>query len=104
MTRSLETHPAQGFVPGGETSTSMPTAYSPGLQWLSELPGATLVHGPRVVPGGLGVVWRSCCASTTELDANMTTARTASFMDGFARPLLPLAVSLLPTANSRPIL
>jgi hypothetical protein len=85
-------HPAQGFAPGGATSTSIPTAYSPGLQRLSELPGFTLVQGPCVVPGGLAVIRRPSCASATELDAIMTMAKAANFVCGFMPVPLPLAI------------
>src|SRR5262245_25730761 len=70
----------------------MPTTYSPGLQRLSELPGFTLVQGPCVVPGGLAVVGRLSCASTTEFDAIMTMAKAANFVCGFTPARLPLAI------------
>ena len=84
----------------------MPTAYSPGLQRLSELPGFTLVQGPCVVPGGLAVDGRpSSCASTTELDAIMTMAKAALFVCGFTPAPLPLAISPhLPAKLSGPML
>jgi hypothetical protein len=83
----------------------MPTTYSPGLQRLSELPGFTLVQAPCVVPGGLAVVGRPSCASTTELDAIMTMAKTTNFVCGFTPAPLPLAISLrLPAKLSRPML
>src|SRR5258708_24963362 len=83
----------------------MPTAYSPGLQRLSELPGFTLVQGPCVVPGGLAVVGRPSCASTTELDAIMTMAKAANFVCGFTPAPLSLAISLRLSAKlSRPML
>jgi hypothetical protein len=92
-------HPAQRFCPGRCDSTSMPTAYSPGLQRLSELPGLTLVQGPCVVPDGLAVVGRPSCASTPELDAIMAMANAAIFVCGFTPALLPLAIQVRPPAK-----
>jgi hypothetical protein len=61
----------------------MPTAYSPGPQRLSELPGFTLVQGPCVVPGGFAVIGRLSCALTTELDTIVRMSKAASFVCSF---------------------
>src|SRR6266700_3963449 len=76
-------HSAQGPVPDGATSTSIPTAYSPGLQKLPELPGFTLVQGPCVVPGGTAVAGAAVCARAPAFDAMMMTAKATSFTGGF---------------------
>src|SRR5438067_12053785 len=74
---------AQGAVPDAATSTSIPTAYSPGLQWLAELPGFTLVQGPCVVPGAIAVAGAAVCAWAPAFGAMVITAKAANFTSDF---------------------
>src|SRR5947208_11259793 len=91
-------HSAQGAVPDAATSTSIPTAYSPGLQWLPELPGFTLVQGPCVVPGGDRGRWSSRLRVGASVRRNGDNGQGGKFHERFHRDS-PIPAWLRPARN-----